>query len=76
MLRWLDHVGVEGTGGIIDHFHVPPGSVAESNALWRGAQAAVRSETVNGRFVTSAKWNAADDPFSEPCQHPGFPQCG
>ena len=26
MLRWLDHVGVEGTGGIIDHFHADFGA--------------------------------------------------
>ena len=31
--------------------------------LWRKAQAAVRSETVSARFVTSSKWDAGDDRF-------------
>ena len=40
-----------------------PGSVAESNELWRAVQAEVRSETVPGRFVTSTRWAVADDRF-------------
>ena len=40
-----------------------PGSVAESNALWREAQAAMRSEMVNARFVTSTMWDVAEVRF-------------
>ena len=35
----------------------------ESRALWRTAREAVRTETVTGRFVTSTKWDVADDRF-------------
>ena len=40
-----------------------PQSAAESIALWRAAQDAVRSETVTAQFITSSKWDVGDDRF-------------
>ena len=35
----------------------------ESRAFWRAAQAAGRTETVTGRFVTSTRWDIGEDQF-------------